>query len=139
MTGSRRWEWERDRMEQLAEALHDGWWQFHRDQGWTLGPERDRERKIHPHLVAWSALDDSSRNQDRFEAAVLLGRWSSDQSWRVTPTELHEAWRSWIVVHGGDHPHAKPYADAHPQDDAQEHAAQAARVNELLERWSKGD
>jgi RyR domain len=33
--------------------------------GWTLGPQRDREKKISPTLVAWSELPEIEKNKDR--------------------------------------------------------------------------
>jgi hypothetical protein len=51
--------------EQLAEMEHERWVAERLADGWTLGPERDVERKITPHLVAWEQLADEIREYDR--------------------------------------------------------------------------
>ena len=33
--------------------------------GWTLGPQRDRQKKISPTLVAWADLPEPEREKDR--------------------------------------------------------------------------
>lgn len=129
----RKWEWQVDRMEQIAEALHNGWWSHTaRLPGMRLGP-RDDGGDAHPHLAPWSAKDDGGRNQDRFQAAVLLSRRVATFH-DVTPEEIHEAWRLWVDLHRGEHCHARPYEEVHAGD-PREHGDQAARVNRLLAKW----
>ena len=52
-------------IERLAEAEHRRWCANRRLNGWRYGEERDNQRKVHPDLVAWDALDDSTREYDR--------------------------------------------------------------------------
>jgi hypothetical protein len=121
-----------DRIEQVAQTLHDAWWEYKRNQGFTLGP-RDMARKTHPHLMHWESMDIESRNQERFQASVLLAPRVQTLN-DVAPSEIHEAWRLWEQVHRRQHPHDQPFSEAHAQDVC-EHEAQAAKVNELLRRW----
>src|ERR1041385_3154040 len=81
-----------DRVEQIAAALHDGWWEYQLLQKRILGP--NRTKLTHPHLVPFSALDDEARNQDRFQAAVHLKNWMETGN-EVTPKDIHDAWRLW--------------------------------------------
>ena len=85
-----------DKMEQIANVLHDGWWDYQVKKGRELGPQKDS--KTHPHMVPWSALDEESRNQDRFIAAAILidyagGNLPLDIN-RVAKV-IHEAWVHW--------------------------------------------
>ena len=54
-----------DEIEFMAELEHERWNQERTKEGWTLGPERDLEKKISPHLVPWSKLPDDIREYDR--------------------------------------------------------------------------
>ena len=52
-------------LERLARAEHDRWVEERREAGWTLGPERDVERRRTPHLVPWEELPEEIREYDR--------------------------------------------------------------------------
>ena len=54
-----------EEVEKLAEMEHDRWIAERRLDGWVLGPERDKEKKISPYLVAWEDLPDSAKEWDR--------------------------------------------------------------------------
>lgn len=116
-----------DRLEQVAKALHDGWWEWMRKHG-----------EQHRHMVEWDSLPkDESRNQDRFQAAVLLRNWVGTLE-PVTPEGIHEAWRLWERIHGKQHSHDAPFVDVHSPTTAhgvREHQVQADKVNALLKSW----
>jgi hypothetical protein len=48
----------------LGEAEHDGWMQWHIDNGWSLAKERADERQQHDLLVPYSELDPENRAKD---------------------------------------------------------------------------
>jgi hypothetical protein len=52
-------------VERLAEEEHERWMRDKRSQGWTYGPTRDDERKIHPDLQPWAALSAADKDKDR--------------------------------------------------------------------------
>lgn len=49
----------------LAEAEHDGWLDWHLDNGWTQSKPRDDARMQHHLLVPYADLNDNERNKDR--------------------------------------------------------------------------
>jgi hypothetical protein len=120
-----------DRVELIAQELHDGWWEFKLAEGTSLGPRNLKGK--HPHMVPWESLGDESRNQDRFQASLLLHNWLATGK-EVKPEEIHQAWVLWEQLNESNHPHAKDYATAHGEGPG-EHKFQAARVNELLRKW----
>jgi cation transport regulator ChaB len=119
-----------DKLELVAQALHEGWRSYHVATGRRYGPVRSAT--THPHLVAWSSLDTESQNQDRFIAALLLRDWAEG---RLAPGQLpaaiHDAWTCWEHLQGNVHPHAGPFAEVHAEGE-DEHAVQAALVEVLL-------
>jgi hypothetical protein len=54
-----------EEMESLAEAEHQRWCDERTAQGWTYGPVRDNEKRLHPNLVPWSELTDADKEKDR--------------------------------------------------------------------------
>lgn len=52
-------------LEFLAEAEHQGWEQQRRTEGWTHGPERDNDRRVHPLLRPYAELPEEEKNKDR--------------------------------------------------------------------------
>jgi len=61
-----------DLTEQLAENAHDIWARQRLGEGWTLGPERNDQRKETPCLVAYNELPDSEKEYDRNTAMETL-------------------------------------------------------------------
>jgi hypothetical protein len=51
-------------VDRLSENLHEVWARKRMDDGWTYGPARNDERRLHPSLVPYSALDESERSYD---------------------------------------------------------------------------
>lgn len=116
--------------EGIAKALHAGWMQFKAAEGVVFG--LNRTATTHPHLVAWDQLDDQSRNQDRFIAAILLKEWSRGLLAPADiPAAIHNAWMEWSVLQAENHPHARPYREVHVTNPG-EHAIQADRITPLL-------
>ena len=124
-----------DRLEEVAAALHEGWLEFQRSHGKIYGPLRTCT--THPHIIAWEELDDESRNQDRFIAAVLLRDWFEGRlSRQGLAAAIHDTWARWEQLHGNTHPHAVPFPEAHPEGST-EHELQAARLEPLLGAWPR--
>jgi hypothetical protein len=119
-----------NKLEQLAEQLHEGWREHQAGRGRVLGPARTE--RTHPHMLPWAELDDDSRDQDRFMAAVVLDDWCRGRLSREDlPRAIHEAWRRWVGLLGRPHPHALPFDVAHAKG-AEEHDVQARRLEPLL-------
>jgi hypothetical protein len=49
----------------LARAEHERWMAQRIEAGWTYGPVRDNDRKIHPMIVPWEQLSELERDKDR--------------------------------------------------------------------------
>jgi len=128
-------------IDRIAEALHDGWWAAHRDAGHTLGPERNREKKTHPHLVPWSACGLENNNQDRFMAALIIEylrtREREAPGYRPTDEELgeqiHNAFAEYAAVERPGHPEIGKTWQDHEGLDRAVHLAQAAHVLRMWE------
>jgi hypothetical protein len=63
-----------DKLEPIAEKLHEAWMEYQTKYGRVFGPERTPT--THPHMLPWDQLDGPSQNQDRFIAAVVLDEWA---------------------------------------------------------------
>jgi hypothetical protein len=119
-----------DKLERVAERLHEAWCDYQIARGRVLGPKRTDE--THPHLLPWARLDLEAQNQDRYIAAHLLARAAAGELVREQlPSAIHDIWVQWEVLHGNVHPHALPFAVAHSHG-ADEHPLQADRVSALL-------
>lgn len=53
------------------EQQHSSWMMERFDQGWKLGPELDREAKIHPNLVPYDQLPEAQQRKDALFLAVV--------------------------------------------------------------------
>lgn len=65
--------------ERIAEHVHDIWSKARLQDGWTFGPNRDDQRKLHPCLVPYHDLAEDEKVYDRntatetLRAAIVLG------------------------------------------------------------------
>jgi hypothetical protein len=50
---------------------HKNWFREKRDAGWTYGPEKDPEKKVHPCMVPYSELPEFQRRKDTIFVAVV--------------------------------------------------------------------
>ena len=131
-----------DIIEQVAAALHEGWLCYYDAQGYKFGPVSDRTAKKHAHFIPWSALDEEAKNQDRFQATVLLLAWKAGDISEINlPKQIHEVWRKWEQISRplegkGPHPHDGPFAEKHPSD-PEEHFTQAKHVWAVLQKAQK--
>jgi hypothetical protein len=124
-----------DLLDELAETLHRGWMHYMRARGYTLGPH-DEEKKTHPHLISWSEKEDKDKNQDRFQAAIILRAWyREDLKLEEIPKVIHESWRDWMKIcgQGGVKPYDRPFEDIHSQD-PMDHGVQAPLVYSFLQK-----
>lgn len=51
--------------EVLARHVHETWVRMRLDEGWTLGPRRDDDRREHPCLIPYAELPDIEKEIDR--------------------------------------------------------------------------
>lgn len=51
--------------ELLARHVHETWVRMRLDEGWTLGPRRDDDRRKHPCLIPYGELPDIEKEIDR--------------------------------------------------------------------------
>lgn len=51
--------------EVLARHVHETWVRMRLDEGWTLGPRRDDDRREHPCLIPYAELPDLEKEIDR--------------------------------------------------------------------------
>jgi ryanodine receptor 2 len=59
-------------IEELAEAVHNGWAEERRRSGWRYGAERDDVHMLHPCLVPYEELSESEREVDRCTVIATL-------------------------------------------------------------------
>lgn len=125
-------------VEELAKALHEGWYAAHEEAGWEYAPEQDTVNKKHPHLVAFDKKDEDSRDQNKLQARFLIARIRE----RGLPLEdlhlamvIHETWAlaEW-AWHVDWHFHARHSWSDHQGPFAQEHLQQAKLVRLVLDR-----
>jgi hypothetical protein len=58
--------------EVLARHMHDAWIRVRLEQGWTLGPRRDDDRKQHPCLIPYEQLPEAEKECDRQATLATL-------------------------------------------------------------------
>ncbi|MGA3398636.1 MAG: RyR domain-containing protein [Acetobacteraceae bacterium] len=72
----------RHNLERLAEAEHDGWWDFRRRNGWTHGTPRDDANRIHPLMVPYEKLSEAAKDLDR-DTVLKYGDRLAEAGYRV--------------------------------------------------------
>ena len=70
--------------EELASNTHDIWARGRQAEGWTRGPQRDDEKKHHPGLVPYEALEESEKEYDR-ETALESIKAILARGYRIMP------------------------------------------------------
>ena len=51
--------------EAIANNVHEVWAEARKFEGWTYGPQRDDEKKLHPDMLPYFMLPESEKNYDR--------------------------------------------------------------------------
>lgn len=51
--------------EAIAENAHEVWAYNRKQEGWTYGPKRDDQKKLHPDMIAYNRLPESEKLYDR--------------------------------------------------------------------------
>lgn len=59
-------------MDEMARNVHEVWAKKRKDSGWSYGPNRDDERKLHPGIVSFDELSESEKEYDRLTAVETL-------------------------------------------------------------------
>ena len=59
-------------LEDIARNVHEVWAQNRLSEGWTYGPQRDDEKKLHPGLVPYDCLTEREKDYDRATAIETL-------------------------------------------------------------------
>lgn len=54
------------------QAHHQAWAEFLAGRGWSYGPVRDPDRKIHPNLRLWDDLSPEEQDKDRVFIAIVI-------------------------------------------------------------------
>lgn len=54
-----------EEVETLAKMEHERWMKDLLEQGWTRGPKKDANKKIHPDLVSWDELPEGEKEKNR--------------------------------------------------------------------------
>jgi len=68
---------EEDEVVLMASVEHELWRQTHFDSGWRVGPEKNLDKKKHPHLVSWEELPASEKRKNKKfirDLPSILGR-----------------------------------------------------------------
>jgi hypothetical protein len=62
-----------EELDLLARLEHDRWANDRRRDGWTYGPVRNNEKKIHPDLLPWDELSEAVKEKDRQAVRLIPG------------------------------------------------------------------
>lgn len=78
--------------EAIAENAHDVWALQRMSEGWTYGPQRDDQKKLHPDLIPYAQLTEGEKEYDRqmaFNTIKLVIKLGYDLI-KNDHTELHK-------------------------------------------------
>lgn len=59
-------------IEAMSKNVHEVWAQTRIEQGWSYGPKRNDEKKLHPCLIPYEELPESEKEYDRNTAIETL-------------------------------------------------------------------
>lgn len=136
-------------IEEIAEALHDGWWTAHIMNHWELGPrdykkKNDNEKKMHPHLVPFAMCGLENNNFDKITAVLLLDillrklKKGNELDRNTVAEWAHIAWvRAAKLCGRREHPHIKDKWDDHEGVKKEEHLQQADAVLAIYDRYNE--
>ena len=74
----------REQLEQLSRMEHDRWMAEKARNGWVRGPVRDNDRKVHPDLIPWEALDETAKDKDR-NAVRMIPKILEEAGYTIRP------------------------------------------------------
>jgi hypothetical protein len=72
----------KEKLELLARMEHDRWMAHKIAQGWTYGPVKDDNRRLHPCLLSWEELAEEEKEKDR-QAVRDIPELLSDASFEI--------------------------------------------------------
>ena len=72
--------------EAIAANAHEVWTQTRKLEGWTYGPNRDDENKLHPDLVPYYMLPESEKKYDR-QMAISTIKLVKKLGWNIVKRE----------------------------------------------------
>ena len=61
-----------NKIEDIAQNVHDQWAKGRMDEGWTYGETRNDEEKKHPSLVPYDQLSEAEKEYDRTTAIITI-------------------------------------------------------------------
>ncbi len=70
-----------DLREAIAENAHEVWADQRQEEGWTYGPTRDDQKKLHPDMLPYAQLPESEKEYDRrmaFDTIKLMKKLGYD-------------------------------------------------------------
>ncbi|MCM1510966.1 MAG: RyR domain-containing protein [Clostridium sp.] len=72
--------------EAIAENAHEVWAYNRKQEGWTYGPERDDQKKLHPDMIAYNQLPESEKLYDR-EMAMNTIKLLKKLGWELSKSK----------------------------------------------------
>jgi hypothetical protein len=61
-----------DQVEFLAKIEHDSWVEERKNTGWTLGMQKDVEKKVSPYMVPYEKLPEEIKDYDREAVRAII-------------------------------------------------------------------
>lgn len=68
--------------EAIAENAHEVWAYNRKKEGWSYGPFRDDDKKLHPDMIAYNRLPESEKEYDR-EMAMNTIKLVKKLGWEI--------------------------------------------------------